>query len=172
MQSTLSGDSFFNRNYDKQFEHDINHPVDTQTTFISEAKRKYYNDYWEILHLIGYLYPENPSHSDKIQINLVFNYIANGGLPCSSCITHFKNYMKQQDLYDICKNRKNLKNFMIDLHNHVNQQNNKEILSYETVDEMYVNIKDKCNRILKEKNIDIIDRLKKYEVYTFIDDLN
>ena len=80
--------------------------------------------------------------------------------------------MKQQDLYDICKNRKNLKNFMIDLHNHVNQQNNKEILSYETVDEMYVNIKDKCNRILKEKNIDIIDRLKKYEVYTFIDDLN
>ncbi len=172
MHSLTSSDSFFNNNYDKQFEHDINSPVTTQSIFMSEAKRKYYNDYWEILHLIGYLYPENPSHSDKIQVNLVFNYISNGGLSCSSCIIHFKEYMKKQNMYDICKNRENLKKFMIDLHNHVNKQNNKEILSYETVDKMYVNIKDKCKRILREKNIDIIERLKKYEVYTFIDDLN
>ena len=39
MQSTLSSDSFFNKNYDKQFEHDINHPVNTQTT-ISYQKQK------------------------------------------------------------------------------------------------------------------------------------
>ena len=172
MHSTLSSDSFFRNDYDNQFEHDVDNIVQERTSYIPESMRKYYHDYWEILHLIGYLYPEHPSHSDKIQIHILFNYISNDGIPCSSCIIHFNEYMKQQNLYDICKSRNNLKKFMIDLHNHVNEQNGKDTLDYSVVDEMYSNISERCDRISSDKDIDIINRLKNYEVYTFIDELN
>jgi len=171
MHSTLSTDSFFRNDYDNHFEHDIHNIFQEKTSYLSESKRKYYHDYWEILHIIGYLYPEQPSHSDKTQIHLLFNYISNGGLPCSSCVIHFNEYMNQRDLYHICKNRHNLKNFIIDLHNHVNKRTGKDTMDYSIVDEMYSNISERCDRILSEKQIDIRDRLNNYEVYTFIDDL-
>ena len=60
---------------------------------------------------------------------------------------------------------------MIDLHNYVNKNLQKDILNYHQVDELYTDLDCKCNRILSKYGINIPELLEKGEIYTFIDDL-
>ena len=117
------------------------------TTIISEGMREYYHDYWNILHLIGYLYPEHPTHFQKIQIEILFEYMQKGGIPCSTCTTEFRKFLKENNLHQICRNRTNLKKFMIDLHNYVNVNLRKEVLDYAQVDELYSDLKYKTEKM-------------------------
>jgi len=163
MQSAESIDSLFDNDYNNYTDNF------TDTTIISENMRKYYHDYWNILHLIGYLYPEYPTHFQKVQIEILFNYMQKGGIPCSTCTHEFRKFMKKNNLHEMCRNRTNLKKFMIDLHNHVNKNLGKDIFEYSQVDELYSDLKYKCDRIQSKYGIDVQDLLEKGEIYTFID---
>jgi len=168
MQSATSVDSLFNNDYNDYFTGSSGFK---ETTIISEGMREYYHDYWDILHLIGYLYPDFPKHFQKVQIGIMFNYMQKGGIPCSTCTFEFKKFLKKNNMYQICRNKNNLKTFMIDLHNYVNKNLQKDILNYHQVDELYTDLDYKCNRILSKYGINIPELLEKGEIYTFIDDL-
>ena len=169
MQSATSVDALFNNDYNDYF---TGNNGFTETTIISEGMREYYHDYWNILHLIGYLYPEHPTHFQKIQIEILFEYMQKGGIPCSTCTTEFRKFLKENNLHKICRNRTNLKKFMIDLHNYVNVNLRKEVLDYAQVDELYSDLKYKTEKIQSKYGFNIQELIEKGEVYTFIDHLN
>ena len=169
MQSATSVDALFNNDYNDYF---TGNNGFTETTIISEGMREYYHDYWNILHLIGYLYPEHPTHFQKIQIEILFEYMQKGGIPCSTCTTEFRKFLKENDLHQICRNRTNLKKFMIDRHNYVNVNLRKEVLDYAQVDELYSDLKYKTEKIQSKYGFNIQELIEKGEVYTFIDHLN
>lgn len=169
MQSATSVDALFNNDYNDYF---TGNNGFTETTIISEGMREYYHDYWNILHLIGYLYPEHPTHFQKIQIEILFEYMQKGGIPCSTCTTEFRKFLKENNLHQICRNRTNLKKFMIDLHNYVNVNLRKEVLDYAQVDELYSDLKYKTEKIQSKYGFNIQELIEKGEVYTFIDHLN
>ena len=168
MQSASSIDALFDNDYNNYYSGNSGF---TESTIISESMRKYYHDYWEILHLIGYLYPEHPTHLQKVQIEILFHNMTNGGIPCNTCTVEFKNFLKENNLHRVCRNKTNLKKFMIDLHNHVNKNLHKDILTYSDVDQIYNNIDERCNNIYTKYQMNIKELLQKGEIYTFVDKL-
>ena len=164
MQSATSVDALFNNDYNDYFNKGF-----TQTTIISEGMIQYYHDYWEILHLIGYLYPEHPTYFQKVQIEILFDYMQKGGIPCTTCTTEFRKFLKENNLHQICRNRNNLKKFMIDLHNYVNENLRKDVLDYTQVDQLYSDLKNKCERIESKYGFNIEELIENGEVYSFID---
>lgn len=89
---------------------------------------------WIFLHSITYSYPERPSETTKLeymQFLEQLKYI----LPCEKCRMHYtENIQKNPPKLD---NRESFVEWMIDLHNQVNIQNNKKKLSYEEVHKIY-----------------------------------
>ena len=171
MQSSTSSDYLFKNDYNNLFDYDTNNDslLHNNKTLISKSRIEFYNIFWEILHLITFIYPVSPTHFHKIQIEFLFDYMKNGGIPCSTCTIHFREFLKQYDLHDICNNRYNFKKFMIDLHNYVNKRLSKKIYSYLEVEQLYSNISERCEYLLLHKNINIYKLLENDEIYTFID---
>lgn len=85
---------------------------------------------WTFLHSITLAYSKNPDESDKTNI---YKFMINMGrvLPCYKCIKNFKSHIKEFPLTDdILSSRKNLVEWLIDIHNCVNISNSKKVLSY------------------------------------------
>ena len=47
--------------------------------------KKYYNIFWNCIHYVSYIYPENPSYNDKLQIKNMVDLISLNGLKCPKC---------------------------------------------------------------------------------------
>jgi hypothetical protein len=96
-------------------------------------------DAWTFLHSITLKYPDNPSVADKINYKHFFEllqYI----LPCDSCCYHYKQNLLKHPLTDtVMSGRQELIKWLIDIHNEVNKANNKPILSYTQVLDIYKN---------------------------------
>ena len=168
MQSIQSIDSMYSNNYDNYISNKHNFTI----KFISENMLNYYHDYWEILHLIGYIYPDNPTYLQRIDIGRLLNYMANGGIRCNTCTIHFKEFLHKNNLQYICKNNTNLKKFMIDLHNNINKINAKKVFTYSQVNTLYNNIPKRCDKLNKKYKINLYNLMKDNEIYTFINKLN
>lgn len=86
---------------------------------------------WIFLHSIALEYPNNPSEIDKKNMISFFNSLGNV-LPCYKCKVNFKKHIKDKPLTDeILSSKNNLVKWLIDIHNSVNKNNNKQVLSYE-----------------------------------------
>lgn len=86
---------------------------------------------WIFLHSITLEYPDNPTSEDKVNI---VNFINSLGpvLPCQKCRINFKSHIEKYPLTEeVLKSKTNLVKWMIDIHNCVNEMNNKCKLSYE-----------------------------------------
>ena len=68
MQSATSVDALFNNDYNDYF---TGNNGFTETTIISEGMREYYHDYWNILHLIGYLCRTSNTFSKNSNRNII-----------------------------------------------------------------------------------------------------
>lgn len=85
-------------------------------------------DAWRFIHYVALAYPHTPSDSDKKDY-LVFLKSLEKVLPCPACAYNFSEKMK---IYPPKLNSpKEFFEWTVDMHNEVNKDNGKPVLSYE-----------------------------------------
>lgn len=87
---------------------------------------------WLFLHTITLAYPSNPTFADKNNYKMFFNNLSNV-LPCELCKSHYKQHIQHIPLTDeILSSKYKLTKWLVDIHNHVNQQTGKKEVSYDS----------------------------------------
>lgn len=93
---------------------------------------------WYYLHYSAANYPSNPN---KQEIEAMKNWLCSlpVTIPCENCSKHYNAYINKNKskLDDICSDKQKLFNFLVDIHNKVNQRNGKPEMSYEDAWNMY-----------------------------------
>jgi hypothetical protein len=110
---------------------------------------------WFSLHSISFNYPLKPSIEDK---NNYKNFFLNlqEAIPCSVCKKNYKRHLNEHPIQDYLDNRKSLVYWVIDMHNMVNAEIGKKILSYDIVIKKYEDVYKKKIE-LNNENIDEIN---------------
>ena len=103
---------------------------------------------WFSLHTISFNYPITPTNNDMKDYKNFFINLENV-IPCSVCKKNYIRHLKEHPINDYLDNRKKLVYWVIDMHNMVNAEIGKKILSYETVIKKYENVYKK--KIILEK---------------------
>ena len=109
---------------------------------------------WFSLHTISFNYPLEPSIKDK-EYYLNFFLNMQEVIPCSVCKKNYKRHLKEHPIENYLDNRKSLVYWVIDMHNMVNAEIGKKILSYNVVIKKYENV--------YKKKIQLNDSEIKYE---------
>ena len=94
---------------------------------------------WLFLHSITFQYPETPTFADKENFRTFFEKIQYV-LPCPTCREHYTQNINSNPIR--LNSRKELIEWLIDIHNEVNQKNGKRVLQYEEVYKKYNEIYD------------------------------
>lgn len=110
---------------------------------------------WLFLHSISFQYPENPTEEDKNNFKQLFESLQNT-LPCPRCREHYQQNLKENPIQ--LNSRNDLIQWVIDIHNAVNEKNSKKIYSRKEVEDLY---QSKYNYSIKnnesiESNMNII----------------
>lgn len=114
--------------------------------------------YWQVMHSVTFLYPEQPTEEDKQRIQVFVRLIPNI-LPCSLCGLHFARTLEEMPLTDeVLSSRDNLSRWMVDIHNSVNQRLNHEVVPYDRVKHFYM--KDASVPLRTSEIIKVPDRFK------------
>ena len=94
---------------------------------------------WKSIHYISLNYSNNPSQKTKSRYKKFFTSLKDV-IPCSECKKHYTETLILIPL-DNCylKNRTNLFNWTVKIHNRVNKLKNKPILSYKNALLLYTN---------------------------------
>ena len=103
---------------------------------------------WFSLHTISFNYPIKPTNNDKKDYKNFFINLENV-IPCSVCKKNYIRHLKEHPINDYLDSRKKLVYWVIDMHNMVNAEIGKKILSYEYVIKKYENVYKK--KIILEK---------------------
>jgi len=90
---------------------------------------------WKYMHYSAANYPDNPSDQEIKDMKSWLECLATT-IPCNNCAKHFKSYIDtyKSKLYDICSSKSTLFEFLVDIHNKVNERLGKPIM---TLDEAY-----------------------------------
>ena len=97
---------------------------------------------WFSLHSISFNYPLKPSIEDKNNYKDFFLSLQEV-IPCSVCKKNYKRHLNEHPLQDYLDNRKSLVYWVIDMHNMVNAEIGKKILSYDIVVKKYEDVYQK-----------------------------
>jgi hypothetical protein len=85
---------------------------------------------WKFIHYVTLGYPENPTPYQKERYK-IFLLLLQDVLPCSLCANHYKENLQKYPLTnDILNSRDKFIKWGINMHNIVNELNNKPILKY------------------------------------------
>ena len=130
----------------------------TLTCNCSGAKirvKKYWNIIWNILHIMTYMYPDNPTLFSQKRITRFFN---NFGMmiQCEECRKHYNIYISNNSILNVTNNKNSYIKWLIDLHNNVNKRLNKPIMFYKRADIIYDLSDQMCIEIIKTYGIDKI----------------
>jgi hypothetical protein len=86
---------------------------------------------WEFTHIVTLNYPDNPTRQDMFNYYTFFNSLQYV-LPCEKCqINLTKHYQKFPLTSNILSSKQNLIKWWIDIHNLVNHQTNKPLMTYD-----------------------------------------
>lgn len=91
---------------------------------------------WHFLHSITFNYPDKPSYKDKSNYYDFFHnlqYI----LPCDVCQSNYKKHIKEYPISPYLDSKKTLVEWLIHIHNLVNKENNKKLMSSDEVIKKY-----------------------------------
>jgi len=99
---------------------------------------------WLFMHSISFQYPENPKEEDKNNYRVFFESLKNT-IPCPKCREHYSENLKQNPIQ--LNSRDELIQWVIDIHNAVNEKNSKKIYSRQEVEKLY---SSKYNYSIKE----------------------
>ncbi len=83
---------------------------------------------WKFIHWVALTYPEKPTKEDKKHYLKFFESLQDV-LPCGICAAHFRVNMEKHPIK--MDNNKELFNWTVDMHNIVNKQNGKKIVTYQ-----------------------------------------
>ena len=89
---------------------------------------------WKFLHTITFQYPEYPTDKDKKEYFIFFNSLRNV-LPCPNCREHYSNNFQKYPIR--LESRNDLIEWLIDIHNEVNEMTQRRKYSYEEVYGIY-----------------------------------
>jgi hypothetical protein len=98
---------------------------------------------WKFIHYVTLGYPFNPTEEEKNKYRFFF-YNLDTIIPCAICGNNYSKHLKMKPLTDeILNNRTKMIEWGIDMHNLVNIEHNKKIISYDEGKEMILqNTKD------------------------------
>lgn len=105
---------------------------------------------WFSLHTISFMYPNNPKIEDKNNYKNFFTSLQHV-IPCSVCKKNYIRHLIEHPIDNNLENRTKLVHWVIDIHNMVNAETGKKILSYDLVMKKY---SDAYNKIIKLENDD------------------
>lgn len=91
---------------------------------------------WFSLHTMSFTYPLKPSEQDKKNYKTFFESLQ-FTIPCSVCRKNYIRHLKESPIDPNLESRKLLVHWLIDIHNMVNGETGKKILSYDTVIRKY-----------------------------------
>ena len=95
---------------------------------------------WHFIHCVAMSYPQNPTDQDKHNYTAFFRSLQNV-LPCPSCAENFR--AKMEKYPPSLENPQSLFKWTVDMHNFVNAENGKPILSYDyALEQVKINIED------------------------------
>lgn len=94
---------------------------------------------WFSLHTISFNYPIKPEEKDKEEYKLFFKSLQEV-IPCSVCKKNYKRHLNEHPIEDYLNSRKLLVYWVIDMHNMVNAEIGKKILSYDIVLKKYEDV--------------------------------
>ena len=89
---------------------------------------------WIFLHTVTLQYPEKPTDDDKKKYYVFFNSLKDI-LPCPNCKIHYSESITKKPIQ--LESRKELFEWLIDIHNEVNIRTGKQVYSYSDVDKIY-----------------------------------
>ena len=135
---------------------------------IRKSVNKFWNLYWNSLHYMSYLYPNDASIECKQSIIKLIDVMSTTGISCPMCRKHFNEWIKKNNVENYLKNNR-IKLYFINLHNNVNKQRKKKIYKIEEVDDIYINFKDDE---LKSYDLDIKMLFLENKIYEFPNIIN
>ena len=97
---------------------------------------------WFSLHTITMNYPNNPTFIQQKDYKNFFISLENV-IPCKVCRKNYQRHLKEHPIDSHLGNRKELVYWLIDIHNMVNAEIGKKIISYDKVIDKYEKIYDK-----------------------------
>ena len=109
---------------------------------------------WFTLHSITFNYPLKPTEQDKNNYKYFFTYMQYV-IPCTICQKNYIRHLKESPVEYNLNSREKLVKWLIDLHNMVNGETGKKLLSYNNVIKKYeqaYQVKDLLNIDNQEKN--------------------
>ena len=107
---------------------------------------------WIFLHTITLNYPNNPTIYDKQNYKKFFtnlNYI----LPCEWCSKNYNHHLQKYPIDNYLNTKKNLIQWLINIHNEVNKLFNKKTINYTEFITIYKKIYNKKNTFFTIHNI-------------------
>lgn len=91
---------------------------------------------WLFLHSITMTYPENPGELEKQFYKNFFKNLGNV-LPCPNCKEHYNGHLKEHPIDQNLGSRRQLVEWLINMHNNVNKTLNKPTFTYDQVMQLY-----------------------------------
>ncbi len=91
---------------------------------------------WFSLHTISFNYPLKPTQEDKDNYQSFFLSLKNV-IPCSVCKKNYLRHLNEHPIDNFLSDRRTLVYWLIDLHNMVNVEIGKKVLSYDVVVKKY-----------------------------------
>ena len=115
--------------------------------------------FWYILHIISFEYPDNPVETDK-RVYYDFYSSLKDILPCNACKNHYREFLHKHPLLPFLDKKADLVQWVVDIHNFVNESLGKPILSLDEVLDIYGSL----NPISPFAKVDSIAIAKKHEI--------
>jgi hypothetical protein len=147
--------------FDKEFNIIKNLYIKEQTIF--------WNTYWKFLHTLTYHYPINPTDENKNQIKQLINRLRQGGLPCEICTKHFIQFSDQHKIELFYNSNFKLFEYFVMLHNSINKQHNKKIL---TINDARLLYKNSNIDLQNTFNINIVQLFNQNKIVKFVIEMN
>lgn len=129
--------------------------------------------FWFSLHSVTFTYPFYPDEADKERYKTFFNLLEYV-LPCVVCRVNYSKNIRSHPIDAHLKDRKALVNWAIDIHNMVNVENGKPVISYDEAMMVYekafgrkIHLEDPEPEVSKGKKLDDATWKKNYENKTF-----
>ena len=97
---------------------------------------------WLFLHSVTFQYPENPTEVEKLNYNHFFTSLQHV-LPCPTCRKHYKENLEKLPI--ALNSKKELIEWLIDIHNEVNIIYHKKQFTYEEVYQKYKKLYNPSN---------------------------
>lgn len=104
---------------------------------------------WFSLHTITFMYPIQPTPKEKEEYKIYFESLQNV-IPCSVCKKNYIRHLREHPISNSLVNRRKLVEWLIDMHNMVNGEIGKKILSYNTVIKKYEKVYGKKIKLDEE----------------------